>query len=205
MRWYGYGEPMETTLDISAFKHVVVPIGVVIGLGVARIVSAAAAYTQHHERIRLSAAHVIWITVLFLWFVGLWWTAWNLRHVEADLWSFFALIFLLVGPCLMFMATSLILPDVPAEGELDLGKRLEALARPFFLVLACFVIWLAWSELWLLDEPWLLFPKRAFQATAVALLAIGGAFPTRKVILIIGVVTLPLVIVAFSTVRSKLG
>ena len=193
------------TLDLGAFKHVVVPIGVIIALGVARIVSTVSSYTQHHTRVRFSAAHAIWSLILFLWFVGLWWIAWGLRHVDADLWSFFTLIFLLVGPCLLFMATTLLLPDVPAEGELDLAERIEGMGRPFFLSLGAFLLWLVCSEIWLLEEPWMVLPKRLFQGTALIVFSVGAAFPRRRVATALGVVTLPLLVVALATVRAKLA
>lgn len=193
------------TLDLSAFKHVVVPIGVVIGLGVARIVTAASSYLQHRERVRFSAAHGVWCLILFLWFVGLWWIAWGLRHVEASLWSYFTLIFLLVGPCLMYLATTLLLPDLPERGELDLGERFESLGRSFFLSLAGFVIWLALSELWLLGEPWTVLPKRAFQSVALAMFLVGAARPSRRTAAVLGAVALPLVVFALATVRARLA
>lgn len=58
-------------LDVGAFKHVVVPIGVIIGLGVARIVMSVSQYIQKRERVRFSAIHVVWSAFLFLLFVGL--------------------------------------------------------------------------------------------------------------------------------------
>jgi hypothetical protein len=194
-----------TTLDVSAFKHVVVPIGVVVGLGVARTMTQASHYIQHRERVRFSLGHALWCSVLFLWFVGLWWIAWGLRNVDAELWSFFTLIFLLLGPCLMFLAASLLLPDLPDVGELDLGARLEALARPFFLCLIGFLLWLFGTEVWLQREPWVVLPKRLLQSTALGIFAAGALFPSRRVATVLGAIALPLVIVALATVRAKLG
>jgi hypothetical protein len=192
------------TLDVGAFKHVVVPIGVVVGLGVARIMTAASHYIQDRERVRFSAGHAMWSAILFFWFVGLWWIAWGFRLVDTELWSFFTLIFLLVGPCLMYLAATLLLPDVPERGELDLAERLEELGRPFFLSLAAFLVWLVCTELWLLREPWVVLPKRAFQSLALVIFGVGAAFPSRRMAAILGAIALPLVIVALATVRAKL-
>jgi hypothetical protein len=193
------------TLDVSAFKHIMVPIGVVVALGVARIVTQASHYIQHRERVRFSWAHAVWCTILFLWFVGLWWIVWGLRLVDDDLWSFFTLIFLLSGPCLVYLAATLLLPDLPESGGLDLGERLEALGRAFFLSLAAFLLWLASTEVWLLREPWWVLPKRPFQGVAMTIFALGAAFPTRRMAGVLGAIALPLVIVALATVRAKLG
>lgn len=196
--------PAET-LDIAAFKHVVVPIGVVVALGVARIVTSGSQYLQQRERVLFSPAHFIWCVILFLWFVGLWWIAWNLRHVEADLWSYFTLIFLLVGPCVMYLAVTLLLPDLPEQGQLDLGGRFETLGRPFFLTLASFLLWLTTTELWLLQEPWIVLPKRIFQAVALSIFLVGAAFPSRRMAALLGAIALPLVVLALATVRGKLA
>ena len=197
-------EELET-LDIAAFKHVVVPIGVVIALGVARMITAASQYLQHRDRVRFSVGQALWSAVLFLWLVGLWWIAWGLHQVDAELWSYFTLIFLLLGPCLMYLATTLVLPDLPDEGELDLGARLAANGTAFFCALIGVMLWLVLSEVWLLREPWILLPKRVFQGTAVTLFAIGAVAPTRRTVAVIGALALPLVIVAMATVRGQLG
>lgn len=191
------------TLELGAFKHVVVPIGVVIALGVARIVSAVSQYIQHRERLRFSWTHFAWSALLFLWFVGLWWISWGLRHVEAELWSFFALIYLLVGPSLLYLATTLLLPDVPAGGELDLGTRFEEVGRAFFLCLAGFAVWLVCVELLLLREPFL-NAKRANQGVVLMMCLAGSAFPSRRTATIIATLTLPLALIALATVRAKL-
>lgn len=193
------------TLDVGSFKHVVVPIGVVIALAVARLMTSASQYLQQRERVRFSPGHALWCAFLFLWLVGLWWTVWGLRHAAAELWTYFTLIFLLSGPCLMYLAVTLLLPEVPEEGELDLAARFETLGRPFFLSLGGVVLWLALAEVWLLREPWMLLPKRAFQGLGISLFLLGFAFPSRRMATALAVVGLPLLIVALGTVRAKLG
>ena len=195
----------QSLLGVSAFKHVVVPIGVIIGLGVARTMTAASHYIQNRDRVQFSAGHAMWCLVLFLWFVGLWWIAWGLRSVDAELWSFFTLIFLLVGPCLLFLASSLLLPDLPESGDLDLGARLEAMGRPFFLCMLGFLLWLVGSEWWLLQEPAIVLPKRALQGMAATLFTVGALFPSKRTSTWLAAIALPLVIFALATVRAKLN
>ena len=200
-----YRARVPETLDVSAFKHVVVPIGVIIGLGVARTMTQASHYIHHGDRVQFSAGHAIWCVILFLWFVGLWWIAWGLRGVDSRLWSFFTLIFLMVGPCLLFLASSLLMPDLPETGELDLGARLEAMGRPFFLCMLGFLLWLAGTEWWLKEEPLVVLPKRALQGLAATIFSLGALFPSRRNATWLGAIALPLVIFALATVRSKLG
>lgn len=192
------------TLDLGAFKHVVVPIGVIIGLGVARIVVSISQYIQQHKRVRFSAIHAVWATVLFLLFVGLWWFLWGMRSVEAERWTYFTLIYLLVGPALLYLPSILLLPEVPDAGELDLGSLFERAGRPAFLCLAGFALWLACTEVYLLRQPFLV-PQRVNQAVAVGVLVIGAVFPSRRMAAAVGAFTLVLVAVSWATVRAKLA
>ena len=195
-------EPAET-LDLGAFKHVVVPIGVVIALGVARIVNALSDYIQHRRQIRFDWPHSLWCGVIFLYLVGLWWISWGLREVDAELWSYFTLIFLLVGPALLYLATTLLLPEVPKQGQLDLSLRFEEVGRAFFLSLAGFFVWLVAMELLLLREE-LAQPKRLNQTLLVVLFGAGAVFPTRRAAVRVICIVFPLALFALATVRAKL-
>lgn len=197
--------PETEALDLSAFKHVVVPIGVIVGLGVARTMTSVSHYIQHRGRVRFAVGHAAWCAVLFLMLVGLWWIAWGFRTVDGGAWSFFTLIFLLLGPSFLFLAAALLVPDLPDEGALDLGDRLESMARPIFLCLIGFLSWLVCSEIWLKDEVWIVMPKRAIQATAISLFTIGAVFPSRRVATVLGILVLLVVIFALGTVRAQLA
>jgi hypothetical protein len=192
------------TMDLGAFKHVIVPIGVVIGLGIARTVVSVSQYIQQRRRVRFSAIHAVWSVSLFLFFVGLWWIMWGLRSVEAERWSFFTLLCLLAGPALLYLPSILLLPEVPDAGELDLGTLFDEASRPFFLCLAGFTLWLASAQLYLLREPFLA-PQRATQGVAVGLFLIAAVFPSRRMAAGVGVVVLVLLAVTMATVRAKLA
>jgi hypothetical protein len=196
-------EPPQT-LDLGAFKHVVVPIGVIIGLGVARTVMSLSHYIQHRERVRFSAIHAVWSAFLFLLLVGVWWVVWGLRYVDAERWSYFTLIYLLAGPALLYLPSILLLPEVPDTGELDLGRLFDRAARPVFLCLAGFTLWLASVGLYLLHEPFLV-PLRANQGVAVGMFLIAAVFPSRRMAGVVGAVVLFLAVVALTTWRAKLA
>ena len=196
---------MPDTIDSGAFRHILVPIGVVIALGVARIVTGAASYVQYRDRVRFSAAHAVWCIILFLWFVGLWWIMYGFRQVAGSSWSYFTLIFLLLGPSLLYLTATLLLPEVPDQGALDLEELLERLARPLFLSLGSVLLWLITAEITLLNDPWIVLPKRLLQGSVLTLFGLGALFPSRKMVTVLGAITLPVVIVAFATVRDTLA
>jgi len=193
----------DTALDMSAFKHVVVPLGVVVGMGVANIVSGVARMVSDRERVKMCWEHSVWMAALFLWFVLLWWIAWSLRLVPSEKWTFTTLIFLLIGPALLYLASALILPAVPGKGELDLGARFAVVGRPFFLCLIGAVAWLTIAGMWLGGEPFAT-PARLNQTVGIALLSVGVIRPTKRVSGVIGVLVLVILIGASLTIRSKL-
>ena len=190
--------------DISAFKHVVVPIGVVVGLGVARVVVHVAQYIQKRDRVRFSATHVVWSATLLLLFVGLWWNLWGLRAIHAGTWSFFTLIYLLTGPTLLYVPSILVLPDVPDSGELDLGSLVDRVGRPILLFVAAYIFWLASIQITLLEEP-VVAPQRALEGLAVLVLLLGAVFPNRRMVAASGVMVLLLLVLGMSTVKAQLS
>ena len=191
-------------LDLGAFKHVVVPIGVIIGLGVARIVMSVSQYIQQRERVRFSAVHALWSGLLFVLFLGAWWILWGLSHAQAERWSFFAMIYLVVGPALIYLPSILLLPEVPEEGSLDLGALLDGFARTMLLSVVAFVVWLVGAEMYLLREPFWI-PKRTTHIVVAGALLVGAAFPSRRMTGIVGSVALVAVLVSLATVRARLS
>ena len=194
----------QPTLAPGAFKHIVVPIGVVIGLGVARIVMMGSQYVAQRERVRFSAVHTVWCTLLFVVLIGLWWIVWGLSHAPAERWSFYVLFYLLMGPILVYLPSILLLPEMPEDGPLDLGDLFDRLGRAALLCMAGFVVWLACAELYLLREPFWL-PKRANQSVVFGAFLLGAAFPSRRVAGVVGSLALVVVLAALGTVRGRLG
>ncbi len=192
------------TLAPGAFKHIVVPIGVVIGLGLARVVMIASQYLAERDRVRFSAVHSLWSALLFIMFVGVWWILWGLSAAPADRWTFFALLYLVAGPVLIYVPSMRLLPDLPDEGSLNLDGLFDRVGRSVSLCLAGFVVWLACAELYLLREPFWV-PQRANQAVVCGAFLVGAAFPSRRVAGLVGSVALLALLVSLATVRARLG
>ena len=192
------------TLELGAFKHIMVPIGVVIGLGVARVVMTVSQYVAERERIRFSAVHTLWSGLLFVMLIGLWWILWGLSHAPMERWSFLVLLYLVGGPVLIYLPSILLLPEVPEKGRLDLGGVFDRLGPLVLLCMATFIVWLACAELYLLREPFWI-PKRANQAVLCGAFLGGAAFASRRVAAVVGTVALVSILLALATLRSQLG
>ncbi len=190
-------------MEASAFRHVVVPLGVVIGLGVGRMVTTLASYFDNRRNLRFCSAHVLWTAVTFIWLVGLWWVLWQFQHVDADRWSFFSMFLLLLGPASLYLAVSLLLPAVQPGEALDLGTRFDEVGRAFFLCLLAAIAWLGICEVVLLQAD-LLDPRRFGQAAVAVLVGAAAARPSRRFANVVGVLVLVLAVIAFSTFRAGL-
>ena len=195
---------MPTEIEISAFKHVVVPLGVVIGMGVAHIVTSLTSYLNHRKNVQFSYTHGVWTAITSFWLIGLWWILWQYRLVEAHRWSFFSLTLLLVGPAILYLAVSLLLPSIRSGEVLELDTRFDQVGRPFFICLFGVILWLGATELLLLRQEFV-EPHRFGQIAAAILLGVGSAIPSRRTAKILGVLFLILTALTFATFRAGLG
>src|SRR5438874_12063149 len=64
---------LMSSLDI--FTHVRVLVGVVLGLGLTRMLAGVASWVQHPAHKKLYATHLIWVAVVLLAAVHFWWFA----------------------------------------------------------------------------------------------------------------------------------
>ena len=191
-------------MDVEPFKHALMPEGVLVGLGLSRIVVAVSHYVEHRHRVIYSATHAVWTCILLLLFTGLWWAMWQLRTLDSEDLTFPLLIYLLIGPCLMYLPSTLLLPQVPESGELDLAKLFDRIGRPVFLSLGAFLLWAASVQVFLRGYPMLDVP-RVTQGLLVATFFLAAFFPSRRVAAVLGIVTLALVGLSLSFVRAQLG
>jgi len=93
----------------GVFPHVRVVMGMVIGLGMTRLLTGFASLVQYPGRYRLSATHLMWALSILLDLIMFWWWEFALTRIEA--WSFPLFIFLIVYTILLFLMAALLFPD----------------------------------------------------------------------------------------------
>jgi hypothetical protein len=108
---------MELTSGI--FMFIVALAAVVNGLGIVRIVGGAGELLRRRESLNITYYWVHSLLVLFqlLTHVLLWWAYIGLREVNSI--NFLQYLYVLIGPILLFLATSLLIPDF-TDNKLDL-------------------------------------------------------------------------------------
>lgn len=97
------------------YLHVRVLVGVVLGLGLTRILSGLARMVEHPGRNPVSATHLLWVAVILLSIVHFWW--WEFALISLGAWRFELFVFLLLYAFLWFVLACLLFPGDLAEHD----------------------------------------------------------------------------------------
>ena len=64
------------------FPHVRIVMGMIVGLGITRLLMTVAGLVQHPKRSRVSAIHLLWIASILVELVLFWWWEFELYGVR---------------------------------------------------------------------------------------------------------------------------
>jgi hypothetical protein len=104
---------METVSPHELFTHVRIVLGMVIGLGITRMLAGLAGFVQHPGRYRVSLLHMLWVGSILLELVLFWWWEFGLSRIPA--WSFGVYLFLIGYAVVLYLISALLFPDNIAE------------------------------------------------------------------------------------------
>ena len=129
---------MEMTSGI--FMFIVALAAVVNGLGIVRIVGGLGEFIRRRESLNVNFYWVHSALVLYqlLAHVLLWWSFIGLREVASI--NFLQYGFLLVGPVVLFLATSLLIPDFD-DDTVDLRAAYWRSSKSYYTILMVFWPW----------------------------------------------------------------
>ena len=99
---------METHLA-EFFPHVRIVMGMVIGLGITRILMGVAGLIQHPNRALVSPLHLLWAASIMLELIFFWW--WEFELYAFTDWSFGTFFFLIFYSITLFLLAALLFPD----------------------------------------------------------------------------------------------
>jgi hypothetical protein len=91
------------------FPHIRIVMGMVIGLGVTRLLSGVARTVQHPAQYRLYPVHLAWVASVLLMLVHFWWWEFDLYRIEN--WTFAKYLFLIGYAIVLFLLCALLFPD----------------------------------------------------------------------------------------------
>lgn len=104
---------METGAHSEIFIHVRIVLGMVIGLGITRILMGMAGFIQHPGRYRVSVLHMAWAASMLIELVLWWW--WEFGLFRVTRWSFSVFLFLICYAVVLYLLAALLFPDNIAE------------------------------------------------------------------------------------------
>ncbi len=102
---------MDVTTEI--FPHVRVVMGMVVGLGIARLLTGLADIVQHPGRRVRSTLHLLWLFSVLLSLVLFWW--WELELIGISQWTFGIFLYIIGYATVLYMQAALLFPS-------DLGE-----------------------------------------------------------------------------------
>lgn len=118
---------------MESFSYLSVLISIILGLGVAHLLSGFAELIKRRDSLKLWWPTPLWMITVFLIHVQTWWALFALRALQN--WSFAAFLIVLLQPVALFMMASLITPRFSAGAPDDLELQYRREHRWFFAFL----------------------------------------------------------------------
>ena len=94
---------------MSLFEFLMVLVSIIIGLGVAEILTGVARQIRERESTQGYWVHSVLVLALFFALLQQWWEIWSLRGVSE--WTFLGLIMMLTGPVGLYLIAHLLFPE----------------------------------------------------------------------------------------------
>jgi hypothetical protein len=91
------------------FPHIRIVMGMVIGLGITRLLMWLANVVQHPKRATLYLTHMLWVASILLEMVHFWW--WEFALFNISEWTFGVYFFLIAYCIALYLLAALLVPD----------------------------------------------------------------------------------------------
>lgn len=105
---------------MTPFEYISVIISVILGCGVAQIVTGLAHFAHTSTKVKLYWPHMLWIFIIFFFHLQEWWVFWEYK--SRTVWTFPIFIFVLLYPIGLFIQARLLFPFDHFEEKIDLKK-----------------------------------------------------------------------------------
>ena len=131
---------MEIRIDVWPF--ILALAAVINALGIIRLLNALAEYIRKHKTLNIQHYSVYTILVIYQLFLHLlfWWSVIGLRGTGDLYFNFLMYLYLLTGPTILYLGTSLIVPDMDKEPR-DMRAIYYGFHKAYFTILAVFMLW----------------------------------------------------------------
>jgi len=100
---------------MSLFEFLMVLVSLIIGLGVAELLSGVTQSIRHRDTIQTDWMHSGFVIIVFLALLQQWWEIWGVR--DTPTWTFPELLLMLGGPIGLFLIAHLLFPEPIAKAN----------------------------------------------------------------------------------------
>ena len=100
---------LDTAPAVEIFPHVRVIMGMVLSLGLARLLSGLARFIQHPGKLPIYPVHLAWVASMLLLLVHFWW--WEYRLYATPQWTVTLYLFLIAYTIVLYALCALLFPD----------------------------------------------------------------------------------------------
>lgn len=124
----------------SSWTFIVSLVAVINGLGIVRLLGAFAESLRRRRTVQLQHYWVYYLVTVFqlLVHVLLWWSMIGMR--DAGTMNFLRYLYLLIGPTLLFLATSVLIPDLDDE-RVDLAVVYRDIRKDYYTMMPLVFVW----------------------------------------------------------------
>ena len=105
---------------MTPFDYLTVLVSIVIGFAMANVLTRLSVVITARERVDFYWPPVAWAIWLFFIAVQHWWAQWGIRHTRE--WTFPTFCLEISVPVLLYLCSTLILPEREENGKVDLGE-----------------------------------------------------------------------------------
>ena len=123
---------------MDQFSYLSVLLSIVLGLGVANLLTGFARVIQLRERLKIYWPVLLWAFTLVLIHIQTWWMMFGMQQRKE--WTFALFMLVLIQPVLLFFLSALIWPDFDRDEALDLKANYYAQTRWFFGILVAILL-----------------------------------------------------------------
>jgi hypothetical protein len=105
-------------------------VSLIIGLGIAELLSGVAQIIRNRSTIQLYWIHSVFVVIIFLALLQQWWEIWGIRDTPA--WTFPGLLLMLAAPVGLFLIAHLVFPE-PVVGSDQRSFYFEKMSPAFWI------------------------------------------------------------------------
>lgn len=158
---------------MTPFEYVIVLISIILGMGIAQIVTGVADIIHQWDKMKLYWPHALWILLVFVMHIHEWWYTYDLKKHES--WYLISFLFLILYPILLFVLARILFPFGSMETDTDFKVFYFSNYRKFFLIIILLVVLAILQDILLEGYSW------KDQILKVAILAVLSTMAFKKI------------------------